>query len=49
MCRVPVIDAGSPRNRFAAHMHGVLGNEGVDPADLLVRGRAEVAGYFASR
>ena len=43
--RVLVIDAGSPRNRFAAHMHGVLGNEGVDPADLLVRGRAEVAGY----
>ena len=41
--RVLVIDAGSPRNRFAAHMHGVLGNEGVDPADLVARGRAEVA------
>ncbi len=43
--RVLVIDAGSPRNRFAAHMHGVLGNEGTPPADLLARGRAEVAGY----
>ncbi len=43
--RVLVIDAGSPRNRFATHMHGVLGNEGVDPAELLARGRAEVSGY----
>jgi thioredoxin reductase len=43
--RVLVVDAGSPRNRFAAHMHGVLGNEGCAPADLLARGRAEVAGY----
>ncbi|RMI46689.1 NAD(P)/FAD-dependent oxidoreductase [Streptomyces triticirhizae] len=43
--RVLVIDAGSPRNRFATHMHGVLGNEGVDPAELNARGRAEAAGY----
>ena len=43
--RVLVIDAGSPRNRFAAHMHGVLGNEGADPAALLARGRDEVAAY----
>ncbi len=43
--RVLVIDAGRPRNRFATHMHGVLGNEGVDPADLVARGRAEVAAY----
>jgi len=43
--RVLVVDAGSPRNRFAAHMHGVLGNEGVPPRDLLARGRAEIAGY----
>ncbi len=43
--RVLVIDAGSPRNRFATHMHGVLGNEGVEPAELLARGRAEVAEY----
>jgi thioredoxin reductase/SAM-dependent methyltransferase len=43
--RVVVVDAGSPRNRFAAHMHGVLGNEGVEPGELVRRGRAEVAGY----
>ncbi|WP_242636219.1 NAD(P)/FAD-dependent oxidoreductase [Myceligenerans salitolerans] len=43
--RVLVVDAGSPRNRFAAHMHGVLGNEGTDPAELLARGRREAAGY----
>ncbi len=43
--RVLVVDVGSPRNRFAAHMHGVLGNEGTDPAALLRSGRAEAAGY----
>lgn len=43
--RVLVVDAGEPRNRFAAHMHGVLGNEGLDPAELLRRGRDEVAQY----
>jgi len=40
-----VLDGGSPRNRFAAHMHGVLGHDGVDPAALLSRGRDEVASY----
>ncbi|WP_138445147.1 NAD(P)/FAD-dependent oxidoreductase [Sinomonas susongensis] len=43
--RVLVVDAGSPRNRFAAHMHGVLGNEGVPPSELLQRGRGEAAEY----
>jgi thioredoxin reductase/SAM-dependent methyltransferase len=43
--RTLVIDGGSPRNRFAAHMHGVLGHDGVDPADLLRRGRDELAAY----
>ncbi|WP_028708167.1 bifunctional NAD(P)/FAD-dependent oxidoreductase/class I SAM-dependent methyltransferase [Propionicicella superfundia] len=43
--RVLVIDAGRPRNRFAAHMHGVLGHEGDNPAELLSRGRAEAAEY----
>ncbi|MCX6502469.1 MAG: NAD(P)/FAD-dependent oxidoreductase [Microbacterium sp.] len=43
--RVLVVDAGSPRNRFAAHMHGVLGHEGTSPHDLLARGREEVRGY----
>jgi thioredoxin reductase len=43
--RVLVIDAGSPRNRFASHMHGVLGDDGTPPAELLRRGRAELAAY----
>lgn len=42
---VVVVDAGSPRNRFAAHMHGVLGHEGKPPRDLVEEGRKEVAGY----
>ncbi|WP_309131235.1 bifunctional NAD(P)/FAD-dependent oxidoreductase/class I SAM-dependent methyltransferase [Brevibacterium sp.] len=43
--RVVVIDSGSPRNRFAAHMHSVLGNEGTDPAALIAQGREEAASY----
>lgn len=43
--RTLVIDGGMPRNRFAAHMHGVLGHDGVDPADLIERGRAEARAY----
>ncbi len=43
--RVLVIDAGAPRNRFAAHMHGVLGHDGRSPAELLRTGRAEAAAY----
>lgn len=43
--RVLVVDAGRPRNRFAAHMHGVLGQEGAPPDELLARGRGEAARY----
>lgn len=43
--RVLVIDAATPRNRFASHMHGVLGQEGIAPDELVERGRAEVADY----
>jgi len=43
--RVVVIDAGRPRNMTAAHMHGVLGHDGLSPLRLLELGRAEVAGY----
>ncbi|GEO96954.1 FAD-dependent oxidoreductase [Kocuria turfanensis] len=43
--RTLVVDAGSPRNRFAEHMHGVLGQEGVPPDRLLERGRDEVSAY----
>jgi len=43
--RTLVIDAAEPRNRFAAHMHNVLGHDGVEPGTLLRRGRAEAARY----
>lgn len=43
--RALVLDEGMPRNRFADHMHGVLGHEGKDPAQLLREGREEVAAY----
>jgi thioredoxin reductase/SAM-dependent methyltransferase len=43
--RVLVIDAGAPRNRFATQVHGVLGHEGVDPIELVERGRVEAVRY----
>ncbi|TPW71551.1 NAD(P)/FAD-dependent oxidoreductase [Schumannella sp. 10F1B-5-1] len=43
--RVLVVDAGSPRNRFAEGVHGLLAREGTPPAELLARGRAEVQSY----
>ncbi|HOZ60322.1 MAG TPA: NAD(P)/FAD-dependent oxidoreductase [Nakamurella multipartita] len=42
---VLVVDAGEPRNAPAAAIHGLLGREGMAPAELLARGRAEVAAY----
>ncbi|HWM07298.1 MAG TPA: NAD(P)/FAD-dependent oxidoreductase, partial [Actinophytocola sp.] len=42
---VLVIDAGSPRNAPAEGVHGLLGHDGIAPAELLERGRAEVRGY----
>src|SRR3954470_13349721 len=43
--RVLVLDNGAPRNYATHEMHGVLGHDGVDPADLRARGRAELAQY----
>jgi thioredoxin reductase len=43
--RVTVVDAGAPRNAPAAGVHGLLALDGVSPAELLARGRAEVTGY----
>lgn len=42
---VLVVDAGTPRNAPAAHVHNVLGREGTPPAELLSIGRREVTGY----
>src|SRR5699024_3726832 len=36
---------GAPRNGVAAHMHGMLGNDGLEPAELLRRGREELGAY----
>lgn len=43
--RVLVLDGGAPRNRFAAHMNGVLGSDGMPPSEFLARGRDELARY----
>src|SRR3954463_11485098 len=43
--RVLVLDSARPRNYATHEMHGVLGHDGLDPADLRGRGRAELARY----
>lgn len=42
---VTVCDAGRPRNRSAAAMHGYLTREGISPLEFLDLGRAELARY----
>lgn len=42
---VLVVDAGEPRNARAGSVHGLLGHDGVPPAELLATGRAEVERY----
>jgi thioredoxin reductase len=42
---VVVVDAGQPRNSPAEGVHGLLGHDGIPPAELLERGRAEVRRY----
>ena len=42
---VLVVDAGEPRNAPAEAVHGLLGHDGVPPAELLARGRQEVRRY----
>src|SRR5215210_2554936 len=43
--RVLVLDDAHPRNYATHEMHGVLGHDGLDPADLRARGRTEIARY----
>jgi thioredoxin reductase len=43
--RVIVVDGGEPRNAPADGVHGLLGREGMAPAELLRRGREEVESY----
>ncbi|MBD0735253.1 thioredoxin reductase [Streptomyces sp. CBMA29] len=42
---VAVVDSGTPRNAPADGVHGLLGLEGIPPAELLRRGREEVRRY----
>ncbi len=42
---VVVVDAGEPRNAPAAAAHGLLGLEGINPLELLAKGRSEVSQY----
>jgi thioredoxin reductase len=42
---VLVIDSGTPRNAPATGVHGLLGHDGLPPAELLERGRQEVRSY----
>ncbi len=43
--RVLVIDAGLPRNRFAEHSHGFLGQDGRTPAEILANARRQLLAY----
>jgi thioredoxin reductase len=40
-----VIDEGKRRNRFAAHSHGFLGQDGSDPAEIADRAREQLLAY----
>jgi thioredoxin reductase len=40
-----VLDSAQPRNYATHEMHGVLGHDGLDPAELRARGREELARY----
>ena len=42
---VRIIDAGAPRNRFAAHSHGFFAQDGSEPGAMLATARAQVAAY----
>lgn len=46
---VCIIDTGLPRNRFAAHAHGFLTQDGIAPAAILATARAQVAAYPTTR
>ncbi|MDI1478394.1 NAD(P)/FAD-dependent oxidoreductase [Polyangium sp. y55x31] len=43
--KVLVCDAGTPRNAPARGIHGLLGHDGLPPAELVRRGRAEAQKY----
>lgn len=42
---VTIIDSGTPRNRFAAHSHGVLALDGKSGLEILTDARTQLAAY----
>lgn len=42
---VCVVDAGLPRNRFAAESHGLFGHDGGDPGSMIAAARAQLQRY----
>ncbi|TGP58239.1 NAD(P)/FAD-dependent oxidoreductase, partial [Mesorhizobium sp. M2D.F.Ca.ET.225.01.1.1] len=47
--KVRVIDAGEPRNRFAGHSHGFLGQDGRTPSAILDEARRQLLAYPTAR
>jgi thioredoxin reductase len=47
--KVIVVDAGLPRNRFAAHSHGFLTRDGAAPGDMLDEARRQLQAYPTAR
>ncbi|MFM9927407.1 NAD(P)/FAD-dependent oxidoreductase [Variovorax sp. H27-G14] len=43
--RVCVVDAGAPRNRFAAKSHGFFGQDGMPPMQMIADARAKLLAY----
>ncbi|UAN03904.1 NAD(P)/FAD-dependent oxidoreductase [Achromobacter mucicolens] len=43
--QVLLVDAARPRNRYAAHAHGFLGQDGVPPQEIVTNARAQLARY----
>lgn len=43
--RILLVDAGQPRNRYAAHAHGFLGQDGTRPHEIVAQARAQLARY----
>lgn len=43
--KIAIVDGGVRRNRFTSHAHGFLGQDGVDPAAIAAKARAEVLAY----
>jgi thioredoxin reductase len=43
--RITILDTGEPRNRFAAHSHGFLAQDGRPGGDILADARRQLAAY----